>query len=238
VAVPDAPRGRLLSESIRLPEAYAKELGSEPTMGAEFAADLKEIINSRRPRDLSAHWLSPFPSFNYKTEDEERFLSAQGDTFAGANVEEKASACCVRNDGGAVEGLSGGGGEGLDQGGEFEDFEVAGAVGPVVAPADDDVAAGEGVAVVAEIAALKFEFEMDALPAMRGDLALGFAVREAGLHGFDGVAEFFGDHAEEQDDALFVDGLVAEAAEIHGLAVGWAAVQRRVAKFGGRRRGW
>ena len=62
------------------------------------------------------------------------------------------------------------------------------AVGPVVAPADDDVAAGEGVAVVAEIAALKFEFEMDALPAMRGDLALGFAVREAGLHGFDGVA--------------------------------------------------
>jgi len=79
---------------------------------------------------------------------------------------------------------------------------VAGAVGPVVAPADDDVAAGEGVAVVAEIAALKFEFEMDALPAMRGDLALGFTVREAGLHGFDGVAEFFGDHAERAEAAL------------------------------------
>jgi hypothetical protein len=58
------------------------------------------------------------------------------------------------------------------------------------------------------------------------------------LHGFDGVAEFFGDHAEEQHDALFVDGLVAEAAEIYGLAVGWAAVQGRVAKFAGRRRGW
>jgi hypothetical protein len=55
-----------------------------------------------------------------------------------------------------------GGGEGLEEGGEFEDFEVGRAVGPVVAPADDDVAAGGGVAVVAEIAALKFKFEVDA----------------------------------------------------------------------------
>jgi hypothetical protein len=31
---------------------------------------------------------------------EERFLSAQADTFAGANVKEKAAACCVTNDGG------------------------------------------------------------------------------------------------------------------------------------------
>ena len=55
--------------------------------------------------------------------------------------------------------------------------------------------------MVAEIAAFKFEFDVDALPTFRGDLALGFAVREAGLHGFDGVAEFFGDHAEKKDDA-------------------------------------
>jgi hypothetical protein len=34
--------------------------------------------------------------------DEERFLSAQPDTFAGANVKEKASGCSVRNDGGVV----------------------------------------------------------------------------------------------------------------------------------------
>src|SRR5690348_13404284 len=40
-------------------------------------------------------------------EDEERFLSAQADTFAGANVEEKASACSVRNDGGVVAGALG-----------------------------------------------------------------------------------------------------------------------------------
>ena len=36
-------------------------------------------------------------------EDEEGFLSAQADTFAGANVKEKASACFVRNDGGVLE---------------------------------------------------------------------------------------------------------------------------------------
>lgn len=109
------------------------------------------------------------------------------------------------------------------------------AVGPVVAPADDDVAAGKGVAVVAEITAFKFEFDVDALPAFRGDLALGFAVREAGLHAFDDVAEFFGDHAEEKNDALFVDRLVAEATEVHGLAIAWPVVQGRVAKFAGQR---
>ena len=45
--------GRLLSESIALAEAHAKELGYEPTLDAEFAADLKEIINSRKPRNVS-----------------------------------------------------------------------------------------------------------------------------------------------------------------------------------------
>lgn len=54
VRAAEALRGRLLSESITLAEAHAKELGSEPTMDAEYAADLKEIINSRKPRDLSA----------------------------------------------------------------------------------------------------------------------------------------------------------------------------------------
>ncbi|MGB2636840.1 MAG: hypothetical protein WAM58_23130 [Candidatus Acidiferrum sp.] len=42
------------SESIALAEAHAKELGYEPTMDADFADDLREIINSRKPRDLSA----------------------------------------------------------------------------------------------------------------------------------------------------------------------------------------
>ena len=122
----------------------------------------------------------------------------------------------------------------MEEGGEFEDFDVGRAVGPVVAPADDDVAAGEGVSVVAEIAALKFEFDVDALPALRRDLALGFAVGEAGLDGLDDVAEFSGDHAEQKHHALFIDRLVAEATEVHGLAIAGAAVQRRMAKFGGR----
>jgi len=41
-------RGRLLSESIALAKAHAKELGYEPTMDPDFAADLEEIINSHR----------------------------------------------------------------------------------------------------------------------------------------------------------------------------------------------
>jgi antitoxin (DNA-binding transcriptional repressor) of toxin-antitoxin stability system len=47
------PRGRLLSESIALAEAHAKQLGYEPIMDASFAADLEDIIASRKPRDQS-----------------------------------------------------------------------------------------------------------------------------------------------------------------------------------------
>ena len=90
--------------------------------------------------------------------------------------------------------------------------------------------------MVAEIAALEFKFEVDALPALGTYLALGFAVWEAGLHRFDDVAQFFGDDAEEKDDALFVDGFVAEATEVERVAVDRAATQVRVADFDGRRR--
>jgi antitoxin (DNA-binding transcriptional repressor) of toxin-antitoxin stability system len=48
------PRGRLLSESIALAEAHAKEIGYEPVMDAGFAADLEEIIRNRKHRDTSA----------------------------------------------------------------------------------------------------------------------------------------------------------------------------------------
>lgn len=44
----ELPGGRMLSESIALAKAHAKELGYEPTMDADFAADLEEIINSHR----------------------------------------------------------------------------------------------------------------------------------------------------------------------------------------------
>ncbi|HWG17265.1 MAG TPA: hypothetical protein VN678_05350 [Acidobacteriaceae bacterium] len=48
------PKGRLLSESIALAKAHAKELGYEPRMDPDFAADLEEIIRERRPRSTSA----------------------------------------------------------------------------------------------------------------------------------------------------------------------------------------
>ena len=48
------PSGRLLSASIALAEAHAKEMGYEPVMDAGFAADLEEIIGNRKPRTLSA----------------------------------------------------------------------------------------------------------------------------------------------------------------------------------------
>ena len=49
----EPPLGRLLSESITLAEAHAKESGFEPTLDGDFAKDLEEIINSRQPRNLS-----------------------------------------------------------------------------------------------------------------------------------------------------------------------------------------
>lgn len=48
------PSGRLLSESIALAETHAKEMGYEPVMDPDFAADLEEIIRNRKPRDTSA----------------------------------------------------------------------------------------------------------------------------------------------------------------------------------------
>jgi antitoxin (DNA-binding transcriptional repressor) of toxin-antitoxin stability system len=48
VRPPEAAHGRLLSESIALAKAHAKELGYEPTMDADFAADVEEIINNHR----------------------------------------------------------------------------------------------------------------------------------------------------------------------------------------------
>jgi hypothetical protein len=38
----------LLSESIAMAEAHAKELGYTPTLDPDFAADLQEIIKSHR----------------------------------------------------------------------------------------------------------------------------------------------------------------------------------------------
>jgi len=42
-------RPRLLSESIALAKKHAAELGYEPRMDPDFAADLEEVIKSRKP---------------------------------------------------------------------------------------------------------------------------------------------------------------------------------------------
>src|SRR5208282_12054 len=49
----EALRGCPISECIALAEALARELGYEPTMDPDFAADLEEIIKSRKPRNIS-----------------------------------------------------------------------------------------------------------------------------------------------------------------------------------------
>ena len=53
VSAVEAPRSLLLSASIALAEDHARELGYEPTIDEAFASDLREIINTRTPRDLS-----------------------------------------------------------------------------------------------------------------------------------------------------------------------------------------
>ncbi|HEY1809773.1 MAG TPA: hypothetical protein VGG42_14495 [Acidobacteriaceae bacterium] len=50
----DEPRPRLLSESIALAREHARTLGDEPRMDPKFAADLREIIESRKPWTPSA----------------------------------------------------------------------------------------------------------------------------------------------------------------------------------------
>src|SRR5260370_10083513 len=62
---------------------------------------------------------------------------------------------------------------------QFHDVQRT--VGPVVGPADDYVAVFHAMQVFQEIAALVFEFNADALPAVGLDLAHGFAVGELRL---------------------------------------------------------
>jgi antitoxin (DNA-binding transcriptional repressor) of toxin-antitoxin stability system len=51
---PLAPVRRSISESIALAEKGSTELGYSPAIDADFAADLREIVSKRKPRDTSA----------------------------------------------------------------------------------------------------------------------------------------------------------------------------------------
>ena len=127
--------------------------------------------------------------------------------------------------------------EGFDCGGELEDLKVCGTLVPIVAPADDDVTTVHGMTVVAEIPALKFKFDTHALPPAGSDLPQCLTVRESLLDGFNDVAQFLGQHPEEEQDALFVDGFMAQPAEGDGAPIGGTIVQLRVLCFIRRRRG-
>ena len=73
--------------------------------------------------------------------------------------------------------------------------------------------------MVAEMAALKFKFDGDALPPARSDQAHGFTIGESRLHVFDQVAELFRQHTKQEDDALFVDGFMPQPLERTRVAV-------------------
>jgi hypothetical protein len=74
--------------------------------------------------------------------------------------------------------------EGFDDRRELDNFEVLGALGPVVTPANDYVTSIWRMAVVAEVPTFELKFNSDALPPSRCDLSLCFAVREPSLDGF------------------------------------------------------
>src|SRR5216684_1745690 len=100
---------------------------------------------------------------------------------------------------------------------------------PVVAPADDQVAAGWRVFVDAEVFALVFKFHADALPFSRLKFAHGFAVGEVDLEAFYLEAHLSGDQSEQIDDAGLVDRLIREAGDQHGRAEDWAFGKNRAA---------
>jgi antitoxin (DNA-binding transcriptional repressor) of toxin-antitoxin stability system len=43
------PKGRLLSECIALAEAHEKETGQAPVLDPDFAADVENIVQNRKP---------------------------------------------------------------------------------------------------------------------------------------------------------------------------------------------
>jgi antitoxin (DNA-binding transcriptional repressor) of toxin-antitoxin stability system len=43
------PARRTISECVALSEAHAKDLGSEPTLDPDFAADVAAVIDNRQP---------------------------------------------------------------------------------------------------------------------------------------------------------------------------------------------
>ncbi len=110
---------------------------------------------------------------------------------------------------------------GTDSGTEFDDFDWA--LGPVVGPADDEVAACGVVFVAGEVAGAELELDSGGAPEAVRPSAEGVGVGEVVAVAEDGDAQVLGEGAEEVDDAGFVGGGGDEAAEGEGIAVGGGA---------------
>lgn len=95
-----------------------------------------------------------------------------------------------------------------------------GAVGPVVAPADNEVATVKGMAVVVEILALKLKFDRHPLPSAGDDLSPGLAIGKFLLNCLDHEAEIFCQHSEEDHDAVFVHRFIPKPLQVDGITVG------------------
>lgn len=79
--------------------------------------------------------------------------------------------------------------------------------------------------MIAEIPTLKFKFDPNSLPPAGGNLAFCFAIRVPRLESFNHITQFLRDDSEEKDYALFVNGLVSEAAEIYRITVCWTVAE-------------
>jgi hypothetical protein len=79
------------------------------------------------------------------------------------------------------------------------------ALGPVVLPAHDEIAAAGIMAVIAEVPATELELDPHTLPYVPADRPLGLAVRKSSPYALHDEAEIECHHAEQEDHALLVD---------------------------------
>src|SRR3984893_16677761 len=79
---------------------------------------------------------------------------------------------------------------------QFKYLQTRGTFGPVVPPADDNVATIRGMTVVSEVSALEFEFNSNPLPLPRSDLSFGFPIPKPRLNRLDQISQFSRHHSK------------------------------------------
>jgi hypothetical protein len=103
-------------------------------------------------------------------------------------------------------------------------------------PANNHVAAVFAMTVLAKVFAFKLKFDPHWLPLVRSHLALRPTIRESSLNDLNHVAELFGYHSEQEDNTLFVHGLMTKTAKINGIPVDWTTLQLPVSMSGSSNR--